>query len=237
MPSKPQPIYREGMAVIDPTNSSALSTESQTGTWFEDRLEVERLVAASANGSLSKAKKDAPLIPRKRLQRRSCLFDSSATAQPVKSSQSTEPTTFHTNEALDTIINSLGTEWACLSDDDLLRSASRGWAKYIQRHYSSLDDVEILLRFKDKNMCLVRTNEGIFLFKEDLSEGRLVAKTWEACVVNLRATPMVFEGTNSLKAEKHAINPSTGHMAESSKPSPDASTHSVDVSLSPMELD
>ena len=237
LPPKPQPIYGEGMTLIDPINGLAVSAESQTGTWYEDHLEIERLAAASAAESLARSKNRASLAPRKRLQYRSPSSNLSVSAGAISPRHNAEPTTFHTSEFLNTIANSLGTEWACLSDDDLLRSASRGWAKFIQRHYPSLNNVEILLRFKDKNMCLVRTNEGIFLFQEDLSEGRLVAKTWEACIVNLRATPMVFEGANNLKAEKDPADPTLDHIEVTARSSSDGSSQDVDTSSSSMDID
>lgn len=61
---------------------------------------------------------------------------------------------------------------------------------------------EILLKSKGLNAYLVGSEQGFYLFGEDLLEGRLVGRNWESCLDNLRTHPIAFEGTEVLRAEQ-----------------------------------
>ena len=196
----PQLIYGEGMTLINPTSGLAASAESQTGTWYEEQLELERLEAAKAAESLARIQAESTIPPSNKIQRVEAPSEASIATSARSAAECNSE--LYINPALDTVKHLLGTEWACISEDQLLRSASRGWAKFIDRHYPSLNNVEVLLRLRGKNAYLVRTNEGLFLFNDDLTQGRLVARTWEICVANLAIDPIVFEGEESLTAVK-----------------------------------
>lgn len=199
--SKPELVYGEGMTLVDSSNGLAISAESQTGTWYEEQLEVERLAAVQAGNQAARSLVSDRSLPRSKFQRRSPSSDSAVREQTVPFDHVNDPADSYVDPALDNFSHSFG-EWACVSDDHLVRSASRGWARFVERYHPSLNNVEVLLRFKLRNQCLIRANEGFFLFKEDLTEGQLVAQTWEAAVANLKAEPPVFEGTEVLMAEK-----------------------------------
>ena len=199
--SKPEPVYGEGMTLLNPSNGLAISAESQTGTWYEEQLEIERLAAAQAADSAARYPADDSTLPRCKFQRRSPSSDAGVREHPNPSNHIKDPANSSDDPALDNISHSIG-EWACVSEDQLVRSASRGWAKFVERYHPSLNNVEVLLRFKARDQCLIRANEGFFLFKEDLTEGQLVAQTWERAVANLKAEPPIFEGQEILRAEK-----------------------------------
>ena len=226
---KPEPVYGEGMTLIDPSNGLTISAESQTGTWYEEQLEVERLAAAQAADLTARHQTDDPTLPRCKFQRRSPSSDAGACEQSILSSHTQGLASLHDEPALDSISHSFG-EWACVSEDQLMRSASRGWAKFVERYHRSLNNVEVLLRFKARDQCLIRANEGFFLFKDDLTEGQLVAQTWERAVANLKAEPPIFEGTELLRAERSpAPSEHSGYRAqrsESSLPDTDSSAGS-----------
>ncbi|MCJ1353274.1 MAG: hypothetical protein MMC33_003259 [Icmadophila ericetorum] len=197
---QPQLVYGEGMTLIDPRSGLAASAESQTGTWYEEQLEHERLETARAAELLAKIQAESTTPPSNKIHR--VIAPSAAAIDTTPKSATQCNSELYVNPALDTVKHLLGTEWACISEDQLLRSASRGWAKFVDRHYPSLNNVEVLLRLRGKNAYLIRTNEGLFLFNDDLTQGRLVAKTWETCVANLVLDPIFFEGEESLTAIK-----------------------------------
>ncbi|KAL9122189.1 MAG: hypothetical protein Q9187_001254 [Circinaria calcarea] len=224
--SKPELVYGEGMTLVDSSNGLAISAESQTGTWYEEQLDVERLAASQAVGPAARFLAGDRSLPRCKLQRRSPSSDTVVREQTMPFNHVKDPEDSYVEPALDSISQSFG-EWACVSDDHLVRLASRGWAKFVERYHPSLNNVEVLLRFKLRNQCLIRANEGFFLFKEDLREGQLVAQTWEAAVANLKTEPPVFEGTEVLMAEKSPASSEGSSIGERSSDSslPDTNSY------------
>ena len=84
-----------------------------------------------------------------------------------------------------------------------MEAAARGWARYLDNHYSAhVQGAQILLQSKGLNAYLVGSQLGFYLFSEDLSEGRLVGRSWDTCLNNLRVHPIAFEGENVLRAAK-----------------------------------
>ena len=98
----------------------------------------------------------------------------------------------------------LGVGWKVVGqeDDADMACAVRGWARYIENHYP-LAGVEIMLKSQGQETFVVRAAEpaeGWWLFKEDLSEGRLISASWEGCLAGLRAVPTIFEGAETISA-------------------------------------
>lgn len=65
-----------------------------------------------------------------------------------------------------------------------------------------MQDAQILLQSKGLNAYLVAASDGFYLFEDDLSEGRLVGRSWERCLANLKAVPLGFEGGEVLRATR-----------------------------------
>lgn len=192
------PIYGEGMMLINPASGLGISAESQTGTWYEEQQEAERVAAVEAAAAFAQQPRVPSLHSRKsqRLDYSSTNeFASSALLTPATSptkSGSEKPT-------IDYFTHLLGVGWSRVGIDNDVRAAARGWAKYIENRYPVTGAV-ILLQSKGLDACLVGAQQGYFLFKEDLSEGRLVGSNWETCLANLQSTPMAFEGAETLQA-------------------------------------
>lgn len=93
----------------------------------------------------------------------------------------------------------LGIGWRKISEDNHIQAAVRGWSRYIENHYP-LSSVTILLESRGLQAYLVESAEGYFLFSEDLRQGRLVSARVDAALQNLRCSPPVFEGQNTLFA-------------------------------------
>ncbi|KAI9891997.1 MAG: hypothetical protein M1814_002192 [Vezdaea aestivalis] len=104
---------------------------------------------------------------------------------------------------IDTFTLRLGVGWKAIGapqdsnpisvEEDHVAAAARGWARYIENHYP-LNSVRILLQSSGLSAYLVESQEGFFLFHEDLGEGRLVAKRFEDALDNLTCVPTRFEG-------------------------------------------
>jgi hypothetical protein len=200
-PIPEEPIYGEGMVLLNPSTGMSISAESQTGTWYEEKVEIEANSLPSHGGrpEMPPSRKsvrldpDAPPTPRP---------DDIAAAvapesPPKSSSSSTQPT-------IDDFTYTLGIGWTRIaSEDPDIQAAARGWARYLENHYPvHVHGAEILLKSKGLNAYLVGCQEGFYLFNEDLLEGRLVGRSWDSCLNNLRTHPILFEGEAVLRAER-----------------------------------
>jgi hypothetical protein len=197
-PIPEEPIYGEGMILLNPSTGMSISAESQTGTWYEERVETE-----------SKPPSPSEIRPRMPTSRKSVRLDRAtpppsrldhtgvaAPESPPKSS-SAYPTVYD-------FTYTLGIGWTKLtSEDPDIRAAARGWARYLENHYSQhIHGAEILLKSEGLNAYLVGSQEGFYLFSEDLLEGRLVGRNWESCLTNLRTHPVAFETNEVLRADR-----------------------------------
>lgn len=192
-----EPVYGEGMTLIDPQSGRAIGADSQTGTWYEENLELERRAAEEAAASLAQDKLDAQGRPSKTIR-----FDSPA-PMPSDAATPAQPLATTATPEIDAVSMQLGIGWKGIDSDPDMQVAARGWAKYIENHYPLLAGVEIVCKSKGMDAFLVKVmqpQEGYWLFKDDLSEGKLVASSFENCLNNLRAQPMLFEGSHSICA-------------------------------------
>ncbi|KAI4127780.1 MAG: hypothetical protein LQ347_004458 [Umbilicaria vellea] len=193
-----EPIYGEGMMLINSASGLGISAESQTGTWYEEQKEAERDAAVEVASALAQQSRAPSLHSRKsqRLDTSSTNeFASSAPLTPASSPTKSGPE----KPTIDYFTHLLGIGWSRVGIDNDVRAAARGWAKYIENHYP-VKGAEILLHSRGLDACLVGAQQGYFLFKEDLSEGRLVGSNWETCLTNLQSSPMAFEGAETLHA-------------------------------------
>ncbi len=209
----PEPIYGEGMVLINPSTGVSTSAESQTGTWYDEKLEAELLATTEANRLAAAQASERLVMPMRKCQRREASFmlDSVANGQlgsgDLQKSGPEEP-------AIDLFTHLLGVGWARVgSSDPDMQAAARGYARYIKNHYP-LSEVAVVLKSRGLDAFLVQAVGGYYLFKEDLSEGQLVGSDWEKCVANLQRSPIAFEGIETLKAVRTPnLSPMISHEA------------------------
>lgn len=203
---KDETMNAERTVLLNPSHGRPSSAESQIRTWVDEKLEVESKPAAEAEASSVGAKEELASLPRQKYRRReSPKLITNALANTLPKTAIEEP-------IIDQFTHLLGIGWTRIASDTDVQKATRGWARYIENHFP-LHGVEILLTSKaleDSVLVFARDSsmvaqQGFFLFREDLSEGRLVANDWESCVSRLQASPILFEGDEELKAAKTPI--------------------------------
>lgn len=222
-----EPIYGEGMVLINPSTGMSVSAESQTGTWYEEKAEEEKHTRSQSSGD------DGLHRPEMALSRKSQRLDE--TAPPLKAglddiAQATLPASPPKTSAslegpkVDNFTLALGVGWTQIgsssgsADDEAVKAAARGWAKAIENRFVGevQGPLEVLAQSKGLNAYLVSSEGGFFLFRDDLSEGRFVAPHWESAIQNLRCpSSMGFGGPGTLKATVDAQDVAMG-MAETS---------------------
>ena len=186
-----EPIYGEGMMLLDPQGGRPLSAESQTGTWFEEKQEEE-----ARNKPHPQLPGFRPRLPTSRKSIR--LSQSDVPSAACEQAPASPPKALQIE--VDEATIALGIGWTRLANEDHdIQAAARGWSRYLDNHYAHhIHGAEILLKSKGLNAYLVRCEEGFYLFAENLLEGRLVGRSWETTLVNLRAQPPKFEGETTL---------------------------------------
>ena len=183
---------------IDPFTSAAPTAASQSGSFFEDKLQEG--LAAQMEGSTSNETETGEDMHVRKVPRRE--FSSSSGAVTGDGS-SGAPRAGPAEPVVDDYTRELGIGWTQTGNDPDVVAATRGFERYIINHYP-LRSAKILLKSKSLDAYLVTTNEGFFLFREDLAQGRLVATTWEKTLANLKDKEVVFDGTHVLFAKKMA---------------------------------
>jgi hypothetical protein len=209
-PIPEEPIYGEGMVLLNPSTGISISAESQTGTWYEEKVETESKPPSSLE--------NRPPMPS---SRKSVRLDLAAPAPPrlddiaAAVAPESPPKSSTSHPTIDDFTYALGIGWTRItSEDPDIQAAARGWARYLDNHYSRhIHGAEILLKSKGLNAYLVGCRQGFYLFSEDLLEGRLVGSSWEACLNNLRSHPISFEGEGVLRVER-TPGPDSGFMDE-----------------------
>ena len=111
-----------------------------------------------------------------------------------------------TESSTDGLMRQLGLGWRSVGGDNTLQAGTRGWARYIETHYH-LTNIEILAQSNSHgNAYLVGTHEGYYLFREDLSEARLVARHYHDLPTRLQGPQPQFEGPEPILAASSPIN-------------------------------
>ncbi|KAG9234174.1 hypothetical protein BJ875DRAFT_462278 [Amylocarpus encephaloides] len=195
--------YGEGMTLIK-RGGYVIEASSQTGTWAEEKAEVER-AKAQAQAALLSSSPDRPILRAAKSQR----LDLTATppiaeesmrhgalitpsAPSPERSGPTEPT-------IDDFTRHLGIGWSLISNEEHIQAAVRGWTKFIENHYP-VTNVKIALQSKGLSSYLAEASEGYFLFGEDLKQGRLVSTNLEKVWTNLRGALPLFDGEMVMEA-------------------------------------
>lgn len=223
---KEEPIYGEGMVLLNPNTGLAVSAESQTGTWYEEKSESQQAAAPPVSSRSIALQSDAADISRKsqRLDTSAPGIDDIALASIHQRLNGPElddqHRTLHAGPSppaeplIDDATRLLGISWQRIDTDDDMAPAVRGWTKYIDNQYAAyLRDSQMLMKSRALNAYLVAAtpatapSPAFYLFNEDLTQGQLVAFSWEACLHNLRCTPIVFEGAAPLAATARSNTP------------------------------
>ncbi|KAL2008346.1 hypothetical protein VTN00DRAFT_8328 [Thermoascus crustaceus] len=174
-PIPEEPIYGEGMVLLNPRTGLALSAESQTGTWYEETVEQKAAAAPVSSRSSALRAVDPSTLPSRKSQR----LDPSAPGlddialnsirqklqagihgddnRRALNDNSSISTSFRPEEPrVDDFTHMLGISWQRIGNDDDLAPAVRGWEKYINNHYSRhLQGAQILLKHRGLNAYLV----------------------------------------------------------------------------------
>ncbi|KAJ5551013.1 hypothetical protein N7535_001048 [Penicillium sp. DV-2018c] len=235
---KVEPIYGEGMILLNPQTGLALSAESQTGTWYEQESEMKQAAAAPVSSRSNALRSDTADVSRKsqRLDQSAPGLDDialSSIRQRLNGSGSndqhrilnTGPTP-PAEPLIDDATRLLGIGWQRIDADDDLAPAIRGWTKYIDNQYSAhLRNSQMLIKSRALNAYLVAAtplsgvSPAFYLFSEDLTQGQLVASSWEQCLQNLRSSPIVFEGAAPLAAtDRPDAQPASFNAVDTSVP-------------------
>jgi hypothetical protein len=222
---KQEPIYGEGMILLNPQTGSALSAESQTGTWYEESLGSTAATASSVSSQSSSSN----ICGRKsqRLDPSAPKLDDIALSSVQRLQDNSKDDNHRLLDAtnrspdeplVDDATRLLGISWQRIAfdGDGDMAAAVRGWKKYINKQFSAyLLDSEILMKNRALNAYLVAArpvtpfgpanSPAFFLFNDDLTQAQLVASNWETCIQNLRSNPIIFEGAQILNAAHRAV--------------------------------
>ena len=188
------------MAHINPLTGTTTTAETRTGTWFEDQLEMK--LQQDVEDTDVQTRDAEGRSPKRKIQRLDTSSDADVdvAANPTESPKVTVADPTHL----------LGIGWTQVGEDSGFIAMARGYSRYISNHYP-LTVSEILLKSKSLDAYLVRTDQGYFLFPEDLSEARLVARTWEDTVANLQSSPVRY---SSAQAHRAARTPGTSRESD-----------------------
>lgn len=221
-PEPEEPIYGEGMVLLNPRTGLGVSAESQTGTWYEENAEQSVVtappVAKSTGASDVQGRKSQRLDPSAPGLDDISLSSVHKRLQSTTNDDNRDLNTGNRSNPLDEPLvddatRLLGISWQRINNDpnDDMAPAVRGWKKYVDIQYSAhLQDCQMLMKSRSLNAFLVAARPTTFvtpanspayyLFSEDLDQARLVGSTWETCVQNLQSSPVLFEGTEVLSA-------------------------------------
>lgn len=189
-------IHGAGIPVINPL-TSVRQAEEMSGSWLVQKLEDSLKLTEEEQASGSDAENEMPEARRTKAPRRQ--------RSPGTASEGSHGATGVLDEIspdvdIDPYMMSLGVSWCTVAHDADSTAAARGLSRYVERHYP-LSDVKFLAKNRRNETILASSNGCWYLFKEDLSKGRLVASySWESAVRRLNQNPIEYEGEEDLVA-------------------------------------
>lgn len=202
-------VYGPGMTLVKKSAAYTTDASSQSGTWVEELAAKDQArkteAALLAQEQLAQSR---PSLRSHKSQRLDMTTSTNADDRiPSRRSSPTRKVTNPMTASSDSIAQPivddftfhLGIGWSRISDDEHIQAAARGWARYIENHYP-VTNVKILLESRGLQSYLVEATEGYFLFAENLRQGRLVSKTAEGALQNLKISPPVFDGPVTMDA-------------------------------------
>lgn len=200
-------VYGPGMTLVKKTTGYVADATSQSGTWVEEVAAKEE--ACKAEAALLAQEQLAQERPSLRSHKSQRLeMPRSSSAHGDFSSRHSSPTRAAINPMtassdsiaqpiVDDFTLHLGIGWSRISEH--IEAAARGWARYIENRYP-VTNAKILLESRGLQSYLVECAEGYFLFAENLRQGRLVSQTAERALQNLKSSPPIFDGHETLEA-------------------------------------
>ncbi|KAK3683872.1 hypothetical protein B0T22DRAFT_264153 [Podospora appendiculata] len=224
-------IYGPGMVLIKKTNGYVADASSQSGTWIDvKKAEQEAREAEAAQLVQDQLAQDRPSLRNHKSQRLSTPNlngrDSSTSRHSSPTRDMSNPMTASSDSIAQPIVDDftfhLGIGWSRISEH--IEAAARGWARYIENHYP-VTNAKILLESRGLQSYLVESTEGYFLFAENLRQGRMVSKTADGALQNLKSSPPVFDGPATLVA------------VETPKPSDSTSFFALPTPITTVDMD
>ncbi|KAL2018784.1 hypothetical protein VTK56DRAFT_412 [Thermocarpiscus australiensis] len=204
-------IYGPGMTLIKRSTGYVADASSQSGTWVEERAAEEEArkaeAARLAQEQLAQSRPSLRSHKSKRLDMTTPTIadDRFSSGRSSPTGRATRPMTASSDSLAQPIVDDftlhLGIGWSRISDDEHIQAAARGWARYIENHFP-VTNAKILLESRGLQSYLVEASEGYFLFAEDLRQGRLVSRTPEGALHNLKTSPPVFDGLDTMEASE-----------------------------------
>lgn len=183
---KPEPIYGPGMTLIYPGEPGySLAAESQSGTWYEEKIKNEE-----------KAQEVRPIALSRKSARISPSVNADVPSLNDMDLQKGEDVIDDNGNTVDKLITSLGVGWKNVMTNPNLRDAARAYSRVIERHFDFTDAL-VMLEKESLSAYLVRAKQhgvqGYWLFSDSLQWCQLVGWSLERTVSNLKfgATPRV----------------------------------------------
>jgi hypothetical protein len=234
--------YGPGMTLIKRTTKYVADASSQSGTWVEEKAAEEQTrqteAAMLAQEQLSQQRPSLRSHKSQRLEMTPTLAP--VDAQNGRSSPSRDlvnPMASSSDSLAQPVIDDftlhLGIGWSRISEDEGIQAAARGWARYIENHYP-VANAKIRLESRGLQSYLVEADEGLFLFAENLRQGRLVAANVERAIQNLKTSPPTFDGIQTMEAAGTPM-PAAAHSQPADYITSNAvatPTHSTDIDMS-----
>lgn len=190
-------VYGPGMTLIKSSTQYLVDAGSQSGTWLEEKK-------ASDAAAIQEARS---LIRNPKLQRTESTVPAAPAANgPFPLSLDIETSSNNATQGLiiDSFTLHLGIGWHKISEDEHIQAAARGWARFIENHFP-VSNARIMLESKGLESYLVESDQGFFLFAENLRQGQLVSQTAEGALQNLQCSPPHFDGMETLTAAESPL--------------------------------
>lgn len=219
--SRGEPVYGPGMTLIYPEDPGySIAAESQSGTWYEDKIETEEKAAAR------------PIAVSRKSQRISPSRDVTVPSLNDMETQISEAIIDDNGNTINTLITSLGVGWKNVMTNPNLRDQARAYARFIERHFD-FTDVVVMLEKESLNCYLVKAKQhgvqGYWLFSDTLKWCQLIGWSLERVVANLMSGPVP-------RCEGERINARDSSPSEPVTPPLQAASMPIAVADDAMEM-
>lgn len=183
------------------TPERPLNQQSQPAAGTHIREPILTTEYANVNFPSDASKSSEEDRPRHKMSRSNAANDIADSGAPDAGTRSTSHSasledTASSNSNSDQIDEyklKLGVGWeAPDTTQDHVAAALRGHQNFLQKSYL-LSQVQIVAQCKPHHCCLVQSEQGWYLFDDDLSTGRMLAKDKRTALVNLATIPTVFK--------------------------------------------
>lgn len=185
-------VYGEGMVLIKPNVGYVADASSQSGTWKEEKEADEDRLRQQKELNMADLRNNKS--QRLDLSGTNPFTNPEVLGRPLPGMPVVSP---KASPVIDDCTVHLGIGWSKITDEGPLHAAAKGWARFIENHYP-LTSVKIRLESKGLQSYLIESDQGYFLFAEDLRQGRLVSQDVEVAMRHLQRNPPTFDGANAI---------------------------------------